>query len=127
MTFTFDPSLPTDIDLVRFHIGDTNATDGHYLENETINYFVTNEGVNNAVILCIKYIITQLSTPNFVQDWLEVDVEKARKGYENLLKIKADELDIALSTLTATSTVKNPTRADSYQSSDDADAYTGAP
>lgn len=125
MTFTFTPGLSTDTDLVRFHIGDTN-TDGHYLEDETINYFLTNYDVATAVIRCIQYIITQLSTPNFRLDWLTVSNEMARAGYETLLKSKALELGISLSGVVASSTISLPYRADSYQDSADS-VHDGTP
>lgn len=125
MSFTFVPSLSTDVSLVRFHIGDTNIS-GHYLEDETINYFVTNNGVNEAVIQCIKYIITQLSTPNFSQDWLTVSNEQARQGYENLLKTKALELGVSLSRVTSSASISLPYRADSYQDSSES-VHDGTP
>lgn len=125
MTFTFSPALTANLDLVRFHVGDTN-TDGHYLEDETINYFVTNYDVSTAVIRCIQYIITQLSTPNFRQDWLTVSNEEARKGYETLLKSKALELGVSLSGVTVSSSISLPYRADSYQDSTDS-VHDGTP
>jgi hypothetical protein len=115
MTFTFATNLSTDLALVRFHVGDTNS-DGAYLADETITALLTIEGsVGGAVIACIKYIITQLSQPNFRLDWLTVSREEARKGFENLLKIKAQELRVSLSSVTATATISLPYRADSYQ------------
>jgi len=114
MTFTFDTSLATDLALVRFHIGDTHA-DGYYLADETIQYFITASGVATAVIRCIQYIITQLSTPNFRLDWLTVSNEQARDGYEKLLKQKAIELGVSLTGAVASSTISLPYRADSYQ------------
>lgn len=116
MAFTFDPALADSVSLVRFHVGDTNS-DGHYLEDATIQYFVTASGVATAVIRCIQYIITQLSTPNFRLDWLTVSNEQARAGYETLLKSKALELGVSLSGVTASSTISLPYRADSYQDS----------
>ncbi|HEY6021341.1 MAG TPA: hypothetical protein VIY48_15990 [Candidatus Paceibacterota bacterium] len=115
MTFTFDASLATDLAKVRFHTGDTHS-EGYYLADETINALVTSEGsVGGAVVACLKYIITQLSTPNFRLDWLTVSNEQARDGYEKLLKSKALEFGISLSKVTASSTISLPYRADSYQ------------
>jgi len=125
MTFTYDEAISEDKDLVRFHIGDTSSDGGHYLEDETINYFITNSSVNEAVLSCIRYIITQLSTPNFTEDWLSVDNKTAREGFEKILKDKADEFGINVDGLTATSSVTLPTRSDSYQDGDD--VYDGAP
>ena len=123
MTFTFDATLATNKDLVRFHIGDT-STEGHYIEDETIAYFLTNYTLEEAVVACIRYIITQLSQPNFSQDWLSVDLKTAREGYEKLLKDKAKELNISLGAI-ATATISLPRRADSYEV--DGDTVDGAP
>lgn len=125
MTFTFLPSLSTDASLVRFHIGDTNA-EGYYIEDETIQYFVNNYDVATAVIRCIQFIITQLSQPNFSQDWLTVSNEQARMGYEALLKSKAIELGVSLSGAVASSSISLPYRADSYQDSTDS-VHDGTP
>jgi hypothetical protein len=114
MTFTFDPSLANDVSLVRFHIGD-NSDEGHYLDDETIQYFVTLSGVGTAVIRCIQYIITQLSQPDFRKDWMSVSSGEARKGYEALLKTKAQEFSISISGAVMTSSVTLPFRPDSYQ------------
>ncbi len=125
MTFTFDPTLSNDESKVRFHIGDTNE-DGYYVEDETITYFVQSYDVPTAVIQCIRYIITQLSTPNFSKDWLSVSNEQARVGYEKMLKDKALELGISLSRVVASSSISLPYRADSYQDSSDS-VHDGTP
>jgi hypothetical protein len=125
MTFTFDATLSDDLALVRFHIGDTNA-DGHYLEDETIEYFVDNHGVATAVIRCIQYIITQLSAPNFRLDWLSVDNATALAGFQKLLKDKSIELGISTTGAVVSSTISLPYRADSYQDSSDSE-HDGAP
>ena len=123
MSYSFDAALATDVSLVRFHIGDNNS-EGHYLEDETIQYFVTASGVSTAVIRCIQYIITQLSQPDFRKDWLSVSNAEARKGYENLLKIKAQELGVSISGAVMTSSVTLPYRPDSYMTSG---SQNGAP
>lgn len=125
MSFSFLAALTNDTSLVRFHIGDTSP-EGHYLEDETIQYFLTNYDIGTAVVQCIKYIITQLSQPNFRLDWLTVSNETARDGYEKLLKSKALELGVSLSGARATSTISLPYRADSYQDSDDS-VHDGMP
>jgi hypothetical protein len=112
MTYSFDNSLGDDVSIVRFHIGD-NHDEGHYLEDEEIQYFVTAGSVGSAIISCIKYIISQLSIPNFRKDWLSVTNEQARAGYENLLKVKQQEFGI--SDATVTSTISHAHRADSYE------------
>ena len=114
-TFTFDNSLSTDLAKVRFHVGDTSSA-GNYLWDQTITALLTSEGsVGGAVIACIKYIITQLSSPDFKQDWLSVSNKEARAGFEKLLKVKAQELGISLSGVTASATISLPYRADSKQ------------
>jgi hypothetical protein len=122
MTYSFDASLADDVSLVRFHIGD-NSSEGHFLEDETIQYFVTAGSVGSAVVECIKYIITQLSKPDFRLDWMAVsNMAAAREGYEKLLTKKASEFGIPL--YTASSTISVPYRADSLQDSDEA-VYDG--
>jgi hypothetical protein len=126
MTFTFATNLSTDLAKVRFAIGDTNAN-GAYLTDETIGALITSEGsVGGAVIKCIKYIITQLSQPDFRLDWMSVSNAEARKGFESMLKEKAQEYGISLSKLVPASTIANPHRADSYEY-DDYDAPDGTP
>ena len=119
MTFTFDASLADDVSLVRFHIGDT-GNPGYYLEDETIQYWVTAGTVGSAVIACIKYIITQLSQPDFKLDWMSVSNKEARAGFEKLLKDKSLEFGINLSGVTASSTISLTYRADSLQDSSEA-------
>lgn len=123
MTYTFDPALGDDVSLVRFHTGDNNAK-GSYMADETIQYLVTQHGVGGAVVKSIQYIITQLSQPNFSQGWMSVSRDAARAGYERLLPQKAQEFGISISNATATSSVKNASRGDSYQTSN---VYDGAP
>jgi hypothetical protein len=117
MSFTFDAALGDDVSLVRFHIGDIDA-DGYYLEDETIQYFVTAGTVGSAVIACIKHIISQLSKPDFRKDWLAVsNMAEACKGYQALLAQKASEFGLPL--YTASVTISQPYRADSAQDSDE--------
>lgn len=124
MTFSFNPALSDDISVIRFHIGDTDSN-GHYIENETIQYFVDNGSVGEAVLASIKYIITQLSKPDFRLDWMSVsNMAAAREGFENLLINKATEFGLSPNGITATSTISQPYRADSLQDSDEA-VYDG--
>lgn len=126
MAFTFDTSLATDLALVRFHVGDTD-TDGYYLADETINALITSQGsVGGATLACIKYIITQLSKPNFKLDWMAVsDMQEARKGYEQLLTKKAQEFGLSPTGITVSGSISMPYRADSGQDSDE-DVYDGS-
>ena len=126
MSFTFDNALADDVSLVRFHIGDGNE-DGYFLDDETIQYWVDDSSVNEAVITCIVHIISQLSTPNFRLDWMRVDNDSARKGYERLLTLKKQELGVTWGAY-GESVITYPSRADSYQSDDDSPPeYDGAP
>jgi hypothetical protein len=136
MTFTFDTSLGNNISLVRYHIGDTNE-DGAYLSDETIDALITIEGsVGGAVISCIKYIITQLSVPEFREDRLSISVGEAIKSYQEKLKEKSQEFGIKTNGITTSSTISLPYRADSYQyttstrvptESDETGVYDGRP
>ncbi len=113
-TFTFDNTLSTDLSLVRFHTGDTEE-EGAYLFDETISGLLTIHGdVGGAVIAAIRYIITQLSSPDFKKDWLSVSHKEARAGFETMLKMKAQELGVSLGA-TASSSISSAFRADSDQ------------
>lgn len=119
MTFSFDATLSNDTDLVRFHIGDTDE-DGYFLEDETIAYWVAQGDAESATIACIRYILSQLSRPNFSLDWLTVSgMADAKKGYEELLREK--EREFGLRSIVPTSTISQPYRADSLQDTDDTD------
>ena len=122
MTFSFDAALTEPADLVRFHIGDTND-DGHFLEDETISALITSYGADEAVIQAIKFIISQLSKPNFKLDWLSVTgMEEARKGYQELLEAKKAELGVQDVTLGVT--IEQAYRTDSSQDPDDTTYHT---
>lgn len=115
MSFSFDPTLGDDVSLVRFHCGDTDE-EGYFLDDETIQYWVNQDTVNSAVINCIRYILSQLSRPDFKLDWMSISgMQEARKGYEALLMQKMAELGEV--TFSATSTISLPYRADSLQDS----------
>ena len=91
MTFSFGSDLTDDIDFVRFEIGDT--TEGqNFLSDELITSLVATTGsTETAVIKGLKYIITQLSKPDFKADWLSVSNAEARKGYQAMLTEKKQE------------------------------------
>ena len=125
MTTSFAPALTTEKDWLRFHIGDIGP-DGWYLQDETITALITEYGLNTAVIRAIYFIITQLSQPNFRLDWMSVDNASAIDGFMKLLKIKALELGVSLSNVTASAEISLPYRADSYQDSSES-TYDGAP
>lgn len=95
MTFSYDLSNGfTNMERVRFHVGDTVSAQA-WFSDEEITAIITEAGSwQVAVIACIRHIITRLSTPNFKADWLQVDNETARKGYETMLKEKKNELGV---------------------------------
>jgi len=113
MTFTWVGDLSTDLDKVRFHIGDTDST-GYWLEDATITALLTSEAsVGGAVIACLRYIVGQLSRPDFKADWLTINHAEARKGYQSLLSEKRREFGYAA--VSASSVVTY--RRDSFQNS----------
>lgn len=119
MSFSFDTSLSDDISLVRFHIGDTD-TSGYFVDDETIQYWVNAGTVESATIACLRFILSQLSRPNFSLDWLSVSgMKEAKEGYEELLREK--EREFGLRSIVATTTISSPYRADSLQDTDDTD------
>lgn len=127
MTYEFDPSLADDVSLVRFHIGDTNEA-GCYLQDETIQYWVDQtNSIGEASVMCIKYIITQLSSPNFNLDWMSVSNAEARAGYEQMLKEK--RIEFGLPSAIAVSTISHPHRADNYEQDENGlyEDVTGVP
>lgn len=71
MAFTFTGDLSTALDRVRFAVGDTDSA-GHFLEDATISALITLHGENGAIVECLRYILAQLSRPDFRADWLQV-------------------------------------------------------
>lgn len=127
MSASFNPALTDSVSLVRFHIGDTNV-ESAFVQDETIRaLYAQSEDIGQTVIACLQYIITQLSLPNFSLDWMNVSYSDARAGYEKLLKTKRAEFSIQVAT--ATSEVKNPHRADSYEQDSEGnyEDHTGDP
>lgn len=94
MAFTYTEDLTVDRDFVRFHTGDTREGES-YLSDAIITSLLAIEATKQqAVIAAIKYIIAQLSTPNFRADWLQVDYATARKSYTMLLREKQREFGL---------------------------------
>lgn len=113
MAFTYAAALTDDVSIVRFHVGDTVDV-GHYLEDATIQYYVTASGIGTAVVRCIQYIITRLSQPDERVGQYSVSYASALAGFQALLKIKAQEFGISPSGAVVASSVSLPWRADSY-------------
>ncbi len=111
MAFTYTEDLTLDVDFVRFHSGDV-VEDESFLSDAIIGSLVTTTGSKQAAaIAAIRHIIGRLPTPNFRADWLQVDNESARKGYEALLKEKQKEFGLGGLVASAINTY----RADSAQ------------
>lgn len=112
MAFTFVPDLTINRDWVRYQTGDT--TEGqNFLSDELITSLLAVETSKQlAALSAIKYIITQLSKPDFKADWLSVTNGEARKGYEKMLSDKAEEYGISLRR-TLSASVVNTYRSDS--------------
>ena len=85
MTFTFVGTLATALDRVRFATGDTNE-DGHYLEDATITALVTLHGENGAIVESLRFILAQLSRPDFRADWLQVTNKEAAAAVRSQLR-----------------------------------------
>jgi hypothetical protein len=101
MTFTYSEDLSVDRDYVRFMTGDTTSGE-NFLSDEIIASLITTEGTKQkAVIAALRYIIRQLSKPNFRADWLQIDYASARQGYEKVLRDLLTEF--GLSTLEVSS------------------------
>lgn len=91
MSFTYAGDLSVNRDWVRFEIGDTTQ-DQAWLTDEVIASLISTTGSKEAaVIKGLKYIITQLSKPDFRADWLSITNGDARKGYESMLTEKRIE------------------------------------
>lgn len=100
MTFTYTFDLSDDVDFVRFHTGDTHEAEA-YLSDEIIASLITQMGSKQqAVISGLRYILTQLSKPNFKADWLQVDLKTARDGYQKLLNDKLKEFGLRAASAT---------------------------
>lgn len=91
MTFTYDPSTVTDIERVRFAIGDT-VESGALFSDEEINMVISETGTyKTAVIACIEAMIAMYSEPNFRADRLQVDNKSAVSSLRTLLQTKRRE------------------------------------
>jgi len=113
MAFTWVGDLSTDLDKVRFYIGDTDSS-GYYLEDATITALLNAGSVGSAVIAGILYIIRQLNKPDFKADWLQVTNAEAVKGWERHLTAMRQEFGIPA----IAASVVHVYRADSYATSE---------
>ena len=95
MTFTYSPGTsPSDLTLVRYHIGDT-VESGALWSDEEINMVLSQESsVGAAVVSLIQSTIAIYSEPDFKADWLTVSPSKAVAGLQRLLLAKRKEFGI---------------------------------
>ena len=101
MAFTFTENLTVAGDFVRFHCGDTVSPG--FMSDALITSLIAVEGTNNAAVIAgLKYIISQLSRPDFSADWLQVTNTEARNGYILLLREKRNEFGISVMTASVT-------------------------
>ena len=60
MSFSYDPNLSTDKDLIRFKLGDT-IDNGHQLEDEEIKATLVTNVFNNALLECCRSVLAKLA------------------------------------------------------------------
>ena len=96
MTFTYSITSPyTNLDRVRFALGDTDSTAAKFSDEE-INFQISEQTTwQAAVITLLQGLIAKLSIPNFTADWLQVDATTARKDLMWLLQQKRNEYGIS--------------------------------
>lgn len=112
MAFTYTQDLTVPRDFVRFHTGDT-VQGRSYMSDEIIDSLLAvSTSKETAVIAGIRYIITQLSKPDFQADWLRVSHKSAQDGYRAILKEK--QLEFGSFTTPAATAVRTY-RSDSFQ------------
>lgn len=95
MPFTYDLSAPTDLERVRFHIGDTDE-DTAIFQDQGINFILGEAGNwQQAVVSCIRNIIARLAgEPDMQADWLRVDWRRSAESWERLLHEKKQEFGL---------------------------------
>ncbi len=115
MPFSFAPDLSDDVSKVRLDIGDIEA-EGFYLEDETITALIALGGsIGQGSIDSCKYIITQLSQPDFKKDWLTVSNADAKDGYIRILAELRQKYGISTAATVEAYPARQPWRADSDQ------------
>ena len=97
MTFTYDPSTVTDIERVRYHIGDT-VESGALFTDEEITMVISETGTyKTAVISLLETMIVIYSEPDFKADWLTVSASKAVAGLRSAILMKRKAFGIPAS------------------------------
>jgi hypothetical protein len=101
MSFSYTP-FATNLDKVRFHLGDVDEQSARYQDEEIAGALGEYGDVPTATIALIQSLIARLSVPDFKADWLQVDHSSARQAYVSLLAQKRAEFGQRLSMSTAT-------------------------
>jgi hypothetical protein len=100
MSFSYNP-LASDLDRVRFHLGDTDSAAAMFSDEE-ITAVITEAGTwQQAVCDCLQNVIARLSIPQFSADWLTVNAAEATKSYRALLAEKRRLFGVSGITATA--------------------------
>lgn len=86
MSFTYTEDLTNNRDFVRFHTGDTIEDQSFLSDGIITSLLATEPSKQHAVLMGVRYIIRQLSKPDFRADWLQVSHASARAGYEKMFK-----------------------------------------
>lgn len=119
MAFTYDPTLDTDLDKVRFTIGDT-ATPNHLIEDAEITAMLASAGsVNVASYKICHHIAAKFARQaDFSMDEQGVKLSQKSAAYEKLAaRIKEDSVDGGLQTIVTT-------KIDGYQPTNDEKSAT---
>lgn len=117
MTKSFDASLPTDMDWIRFEIGDTDVTRA-YLQDESITAKLAEcDTKQEAALSCMYFIRGQLSRPDFRVGEVQIqDQAAAAEQYQKFIDEKEKEYGLSYSFEYDTG---EPLRSDGYYSEDD--------
>ena len=86
MTYTYDLTNVTNIERVRFAIGDTSAP--FIFADDEINFQLAEyeQEWRLAVLACVRSIIARLAEPDFQADWLRVDNSTALEAWRAVLR-----------------------------------------
>lgn len=95
MTFSYDPTNPSDLVRVRYHLQDTEE-DTAIFTDETILFVLDEEvTVGKAVISLIHSAMAKLaSEPDMTADWLRVDWRGSREAWRVLLSEKKQKFGL---------------------------------
>lgn len=124
-SFSYQPGLTRDLDKVRFYSSDTDEN-GFYVPDATITALLAELSDWHIVTLeILRYIISQLSQPDFHADWLSVSNASALQGFQDLLALRMRQFGVGAGRPIASS--HHSYRADSRQTSAPDYSDYGAP